>query len=105
MKTRILVDYRGRSIRLTAERLQHVLEHPEMHGLENLLEEVLQKPEQAIQSRSDPEMELFYRLLPSPRVGAEWLCAVVKYRPGNAFLLTAYLTDRPKKGTPLWPVK
>jgi hypothetical protein len=33
------------------------------------------------------------------------LCVVVKYAQADAFVLTAYLTDKPKKGEQLWPTK
>ena len=36
---KILKDYQGREVRLTDERLQHILEHPEMANLEAALEE------------------------------------------------------------------
>ena len=39
MKT--LVDFQGRPVRLTDERRQHILEHPEMAGMERALEETL----------------------------------------------------------------
>jgi hypothetical protein len=105
MKMRFLTDYRGRRVRLTAERLEHVREHPEMRGLEKRIAATLRAPERVIQSRSDREAELLYSLLPKPRMGIQWLCAVVKYRPDDAFLLTAYLTDKPKKGVQLWPAR
>jgi hypothetical protein len=38
-------------------------------------------------------------------VGDKWLCVVVKYRREGAFVLTAYLTDKPKKGKQLWPIE
>jgi hypothetical protein len=44
-------------------------------------------------------------LLPGTRVGDKWLCVVVKYAADDAFVLTAYLTDKPKKGEQLWPIK
>lgn len=34
-----------------------------------------------------------------------YLCVVVKYAANDAFVLTAYLTDKPKKGEQLWPTK
>jgi hypothetical protein len=36
-------------------------------------------------------------------VGGKHLCVVVKVRQDDAFVVTAYLTDRVKKGTVLWP--
>jgi hypothetical protein len=38
-------------------------------------------------------------------VGEKWLCAVVKYTTDDAFIITAYLTDKPKAGEDLWPTK
>jgi hypothetical protein len=32
------------------------------------------------------------------------LCVVVKCLQDDAFVLTAYVTDAPKKGTLLWPI-
>ena len=34
----LLRDYKGSAIRLTEERLAHILEHPEMAGLEQAIE-------------------------------------------------------------------
>jgi hypothetical protein len=39
-----LHDYEGLAIRLTDERLAHILDHPEMIGLEAAIEETLKKP-------------------------------------------------------------
>jgi hypothetical protein len=41
---KVLNDYEGRSIRLTDERLAHILEHPEMVGLEAAIEETVEAP-------------------------------------------------------------
>jgi len=35
-------------------------------------------------------------------IGDKWLCVVVKYFPDDAFIVTAYFTDKPKKGDNLW---
>ena len=101
MKT--LKDYLGRTVRLTDERLAHILEHPEMAGLEVALGETLEHPALVIQSASDPSAELSHRFYLGTRVGDKWVCVVVKYAADDAFVLTAYLTDKPKKGEQLWP--
>ena len=36
-----LVDYQGRTVRLTDERVQHILDHPEMVGMEAAIEQTL----------------------------------------------------------------
>ena len=38
-------------------------------------------------------------------IGGKYVCVVVKILAGNAFVVTAYLTDRIKKGACVWPEK
>ena len=102
---KILHDHEGRDVRLTDERLAHVLEHPEMRGMELALEETVRQPTLVIESRTDSPARLNYRFYTGTTVGDKWLCVVVKYAPGDAFVVTAYLTDRPKRGKQLWPTK
>ena len=100
MKT--LIDIQGRPVRLTDERRRHILEHPEMAGMENALEETLRDPQLVVRSRTDETATLNYRYYSRTLVGGKWLCVVVKYDDGDAFVLTAYLTDKPKQGEVLW---
>ena len=46
---RVIHDYQGVPIRLTDERLAHILEHPEMVGLESAIEQTLARPETVIE--------------------------------------------------------
>jgi len=92
------------SIRVTDERLAHVLEHPEMAGQQAALAETLAEPHQVVQSRSDEDVRLYHRLCDDSPVGAKYLCVVVKWRSDDPFLVTAYFTDRVKQGTRLWPM-
>jgi hypothetical protein len=101
---KILEDCFGHSIRLTVERLAHLLEHSEMREFESNLESVLRNPQMVRRSKSDEQVRLFYRFLPVTIVGAKWLCVVVKYVELDAFVVTAYLTDKPKTGEELWPI-
>ena len=100
---KILHDYQGRAVRLTEERLQHILEHPEMAQMQAALEETLRAPQMVIQSRADPAAEVNCRFYTQTKVGDKWLCVVVKYAAGDAFVVTAYLTNQLKKGIQLWP--
>ena len=59
---KILTDFEGLAIRLTDERLAHILEHPEMADMEDSIEETLARPERVVQSASDAEAHLYYRL-------------------------------------------
>ncbi len=99
----VLQDYQGRAVRLTAERLSHIVEHPEMAGLEQAIGDTQWTPSVVIQSLSDPASALHYRFYLGTRVGDKWLCVVVKYSALDTFVLTAYLTDKARRGIQLWP--
>jgi len=98
-------DCFGRQVRLTDERLTHILEHPEMKNLGAEIEQVLQEPQLVRRSRSDDAVRLFYEFYAPTIVDGKWLCVVVKYSESDAFVVTAYLTDKPKAGEDLWPIK
>ena len=100
---KVLVDYQGKNVRLTDERLAHILGHPEMADMEVAVEETFQAPQLVIRSGADESANLNYRYYYGTLVGDKWLCVVVKYGIDDAFVLTAYLTDKPKKGEQLWP--
>jgi len=100
---KLLRDFEGRVIRLTEERLSHILERPEMNALEREIETTLRSPQSVIQSISDDEARLYYRFYVGTKVGNKYLCVVVKVLPADAFVITAYLTDKVKRGVQLWP--
>ena len=103
MKT--LTDCFGHRVRLTDERLAHILEHPEMKDMAAEIRRVLIQPQLVRRSRSDGAVRLFYEFYKRTIVGGKWLCVVVKYAENDAFVVTAYLTDKPKAGEDLWPKK
>ena len=102
---RILEDCFATRVRLTDERIAHILEHPEMKDMESEIERVLRQPRFTRRSKSDDTVRLFYGFCQETIVGAKWLCVVVKYKEEGAFVVTAYLTDRPKEGENLWPIQ
>jgi hypothetical protein len=63
---KLLKDYQGRDVRLTDERRQHILEHPEMANLEAALEETLRQPQFVVGSLTDPAAE---PSAPGPKFG------------------------------------
>lgn len=102
----VITDHEGREIRFTKERLDHILEHPEMAGMLNAITETLGEPETVTKSLTDPDARLYYRYYERTLVGGKFLCVVVKqHLKDDAFVLTAYLTDKVKKGKVLWPRK
>jgi|SRR5437016_4710948 len=102
---RILTDCFGRRVRLTDERLAHILEHPEMRSIDSEIEAVVNGPHFVRRSRSDANVRMFYKFCPETIVGGKWLCVVIKYAEGDAFVVTAYLTSRAKAGEDLWQTK
>ena len=100
---KILTDYQGRPVRLTEERLTHILQHPELANMENEIETTLSNPEQVMRSRTDETVLISYRYYTETLIGDKWLCIVVKYLEEDAFVLTGYFTDRIKKGEQVWP--
>lgn len=99
-----VVDYRGREVRITEERLAHMMEHPEMRGMEAAVERSLREPEVVVRSQSDADVHLYYRFMEGTCVGDMYLCAVVKMRE-DPFLITGYLTDRLKRGERIWTAR
>jgi len=102
---KVIRDCFGHSVRLTDERMAHILQHQEMLGMEAEVERTLQSPTEVRVSRSDSTVQLFYEYYVRMRVGGKWLCVVVKYPSDDAFVVTAYLTDQLKPGESLWPKK
>lgn len=102
---KMLRDCFGRIVRLTDERLTHILERTEMKQMGDELEHVLCQQQFCRRSRSDDSARLFYEFYERTMVGGKWLCVVVKYEEDDAFVVTAYLTDKPKAGEDLWRIK
>jgi hypothetical protein len=102
---KVIRDCFGRSVKLTDERTAHILQHPEMAGMEAEIAQALRSPLEVRISRSDKTVQLFYEYYANTRVGGKWLCVVVKYPAADGFVVTAYLTDRLKEGETIWPTK
>ncbi len=98
----IFKDRDGREIRLTDERLNHILEHPEMIGQESRIAETLLAPDTIIASHHDTLVHLYHKLYPSTPVTRKHLVVMVKYLVDDAFVVTAFFTDKEKKGTRIW---
>ena len=95
---RRFADEHGNEVRLTNERLRHILRrHPEMAYQMHRFAETLAKPDAVTASKSNPTVELYYRLYPDLRGRSRYVCLVVKRGRGPSFILTGYL-DRKIKG-------
>ena len=99
----VLSDHSGRAVRLTDERLAHILEHSEMQGQEQRIAETLLTPGSVILSYHDSTVHLYHRLFEETPVTCKYLVVAVKYLEQDAFVITAFFTDKEKKGTRIWP--
>ncbi len=97
---KLLQDFQGLQIRLTNERLAHILEHPEMAAMESAIEETLRQPAAVIQSLSDPQARLYYRFYLGTMVGDKYLCVVVKIAGDDAFVSDGVSYRRRQEGSP-----
>ena len=104
----MIYDFQGRAIGLPRERWLHIIDptggHDYMASLRPELAETLLDPEIIRGSSSEPEaVKLYYKWVENTIVGAKWLCVVVRaYDDGDAYVRTAYVTNRPKRGEELW---
>ncbi len=99
-------DIHNRHIRLTKERQDHFEnDHPEMFGQINKIEETLSKPDIIVRSQTDSDVELFYRHYDTTPVTDKYLCVVVKVLNDDVFIVTAYFTDKIKRGEIIWERK
>ena len=95
---RSFTDEQGTEVRLTDERLRHILRrHPEMAFHLHRFAETLSMPDAVRTSRSDPAVQLYYRLYADIGGRNRYLCLVVRRGRSYSLILTAYL-DRRIKG-------
>lgn len=99
-------DLHTRQIRLTSERQEHIeTDHPEMFGQLGRIQDTLMNPDVVIRSRTDPSVELFHRYYDITPVTEKYLCVVVKVLNDDLFIITAYFTDKIKRGEIVWKKK
>ena len=91
----------GFVVRVTRRRWELIItaKHPVMDGREALVRAALETPDEVRQSRTDPQVLLFYKA----EVTKRWTCAVAKHLANSGFLITAYPTDAIKEGVRTWP--
>jgi hypothetical protein len=100
--TTILTDDEGREIRLTAERREHILEHPEMVDPFERIVETVNKPEMVVATNADDTVHVYHRYYETTPVTSKFLQVAVKMLGDDAFVLTAFFSRRKKRGTILW---
>ena len=98
---RRFVDEAGNEVRLTDERLRHILRrHPEMARQLPRFGETLAEPDTITTSSSGPDVRLYYRLYPDPRGRRRYICLVVKRMPDYSFVITGYPARNIRRARP-----
>lgn len=99
----IFQDYQGRQVRLTDERLDHILEnHEDMEPLIFAIRETVESPDAVAQSNSNENAHLYYREYSDTHAGDKYVCVVIIMLDDDAFIATAYLREQIREGTLIW---
>lgn len=94
-----------KTIRLDAERWNHVLKHPEMKNQINRIKETLTSPDSVRESIHETSTWLFYKLYTGTPVTKKYLLVITKILNEEGFIVTAFFTDKVKKGGLVWKKK
>ncbi|MXZ63136.1 MAG: hypothetical protein F4Y98_05955 [Chloroflexi bacterium] len=95
---RRFTDEQGNEVRLTDERLRHILQrHPEMARQLQRFAETLAEPDAVTMSATRPDTRFYYRLYADLRGRRRYICLVVRAMSDYSFIVTAY-PDRKIKG-------
>jgi hypothetical protein len=86
-------DIHNRRIRLTDEREEHIeTDHPEMSGQIDKVQGTLLNPDIIVRSRTDLDVELFYRHYDITPITEKYLRVVVKLLVGDLFIITGHIS-------------
>jgi hypothetical protein len=89
-------------VTLDEKRYEHILEHAEMKDQIERIKETLKEPEEIRKSIYDESVWLFYRFYPKSPVTKKYMLVIVKVLNTKGFIITAFYTDKIKKGELLW---
>ena len=92
---RRFADELGNEVHLTEERLRHLLRrHPEMAFQMHRFGKTLMQPDAIRASKSNPSVQIYYRLYSDLRGRNRYLCLEVKKDGKDTKILTGYLSRR-----------
>ena len=91
-----------KSVTLDERRYEHILEHGEMKNQIERIKETLKEPDEIRESIYDESVWLFYRFYPRSPVTKKYMLVVVKVLNSKGFIITAFYTDKIKKGELIW---
>lgn len=73
-----------------------------MQDQEARISETLLTPDSVVLSYNDAQVRLYHRLYIETPVTRKYLIVVVKVLQDDAFVITAFFSDKEKKGVVLW---
>jgi hypothetical protein len=94
-------DVLGNTLPLREDRHRHILERPEMLNQGNRIKETLKEPDIIKESKHAKDVLLYYRLYDKTPVTKKYMLVVVKVNR-EGFIITAFYTDKIKKGKTKW---
>jgi hypothetical protein len=95
-------DKFGRKITLTKEKQIHIISRTEMKGQESRVKQTLTEPDEVRESLKDKTVFLYYRLYKKTPVTQKYMLVAVKVLNKEGHIITAFYTDRIKKGELIW---
>lgn len=95
----------GKVVSLDEVRWRHVLEHPEMKNQLDRIKETAVNPDEVRASVHGSSVLLFYKFYEETPVTEKYLIVVIKSLNREGFIVTAFFTDRVKKGDSVWRKK
>jgi hypothetical protein len=89
----------GRRIRITHSHWLELTEkkHPDLAERAKEIQETVIDADFVRISREDEDVFLYYK-----QFGKYHVCVVSRHLNGDGFIITSYLTDRPKEGKEIW---
>ena len=92
----------GKVVRLDRDRWVHMLSHPEMRKQRYRIKGTLVDPDEIRKSIRGSQVWLFYKLYEKTPVTWKFMLVVVQVLNGEGFIVTAFFTDKIKKGDLIW---
>ena len=99
---KIINNFEGHMIRLTDERMKHILLHSEMKEFKSEIEDTIRNPQYIIQSMADKKVKHYLKFYITKQFSGKYLCVVVKFLEDDAFIITSYLIRELLKGEIIW---
>lgn len=98
----VLTDIFGNKIRLTEERMKHILQKIEMKNQKSKIKETLLSPDIIVISKNENSVLLYHKYYDKTPFGEKYLLVAVKLLQDDAFIITSFFTDRVKRGEIKW---